>query len=39
MKYGHEDNILPLAVNFQVSCPELDALVEAAMEVGQFTPL
>ena len=39
MKYGHEDNILPLAVNFQVSCPELDALVEAAMEVGQFTQL
>ena len=35
----HDDHILPLAVNFQVSCPELDALVEAAMEVGQFTPL
>ena len=35
----HDDHILPVTVNFQVSCPELDALVEAAMEVGQFTPL
>ena len=39
MRYGHDDHILFLAVNYQVSCPELDALVEAAMEVGQFTPL